>query len=449
MLRLAVKNLRAVSDAAIELKDITVLSGVNACGKSTLSKTLYHILHTAINFDDLQSEIYSQQISNLFFGISRTFREGLNRLPSSVIAQSEKLKILAERKWWLRTSVPSHDDVRGLLNAIQRYMELVDKSNSSSRSKQWFFAGLKRYMPDLTTDEADGEQIVEALTLAFSNIEAEFNKKLAKRPLSFLNNIIEQSLQLDRRLKNEVDVVFQMPNGTYESLLDIKQQRLQTPPGVDRIFYIDTPWVIDAEDTNVEDDRLKHRKHLIQSLTSRESSHFSSQIDISNIINGNVERDENSIMDNDFKFKTLSGIIFDLFQCATGIKSFSILQILLRKGLLDDGTVLVIDEPEAHLHPQWVVEYARLITLLNKHLGVRFFISTHSPDMVQAIQASAEEADKNESTLFYLASKSKNHENTFQFDALGFDIAPIFKSFNVALSKISGETAYSVNTSVK
>ena len=40
---------------------------------------------------------------------------------------------------------------------------------------------------------------------------------------------------------------------------------------------------------------------------------------------------------------------------ASGIKSLSILQKLLKNGWLNELTVLIIDEPENHLHPKWQV----------------------------------------------------------------------------------------------
>jgi len=53
LIRLTVNNLRAVKSAFIELKGITVVSGVNGCGKSTLSKLLYQIIRNSIHLDEL------------------------------------------------------------------------------------------------------------------------------------------------------------------------------------------------------------------------------------------------------------------------------------------------------------------------------------------------------------------------------------------------------------
>lgn len=121
--------------------------------------------------------------------------------------------------------------------------------------------------------------------------------------------------------------------------------------------------------------------------------------------------------------------------CATGIKSFSIVQMLLKLGHISSKTLLVFDEPEAHLHPQWVVEYARMIVLIHKYIGTKFFIATHNPDFVSAIRHIAEKEKMLDAVNFYLAQCEEGmYQYTYRH--LGNDIEPIFKSFNLALDRI-------------
>ena len=154
------------------------------------------------------------------------------------------------------------------------------------------------------------------------------------------------------------------------------------------------------------------------------------------IILGDVNIDEGIYSTDDFKFKRADGSIFNLIDVATGIKSFSIIQMLLKNGSLTDKTLLILDEPESNLHPQWIIEYARIIVLLNKELGVKFFIATHNPDMVSGIRYISEKENILEKVSFYLAEKSKDNFK-YNFKFLNKEIDPIFESFNIAIERIN------------
>ena len=99
-------------------------------------------------------------------------------------------------------------------------------------------------------------------------------------------------------------------------------------------------------------------------------------------------------------------------------------------------TLLIIDEPEAHLHPQWIVEYAKLLVLLNKKIGMKILISSHNPDMVSAIQSISKKEDIIDSVHFYIAKKNNEEGFKYTYKDLGTEIGDIFKSFNIALSRI-------------
>lgn len=154
------------------------------------------------------------------------------------------------------------------------------------------------------------------------------------------------------------------------------------------------------------------------------------------IINGDIDIDDNLYNSEILKFKRKDGEVFNLLDVATGVKSFSILKLLIKNGALNDKTLLIIDEPESNLHPQWIVEYARIIVLLNKELGVKFFLASHNPDMVSAIRYISEKENILENIHFYLAQKI---ENKFIYDYIHLDknIDPIFESFNISIDRIN------------
>lgn len=70
---------------------------------------------------------------------------------------------------------------------------------------------------------------------------------------------------------------------------------------------------------------------------------------------------------------------------ATGIKSFGIIQTLLKNSYITPLGFFVFDEPENHLHPVWQVAFAEiLIKLVEKKICI--MVNTHSPYMLEALQ---------------------------------------------------------------
>jgi len=92
----------------------------------------------------------------------------------------------------------------------------------------------------------------------------------------------------------------------------------------------------------------------------------------------------------------------DLINTATGIKTFGIFQVLSQNNWLNKDTVLIIDEPEVHLHPKWQLEMAKIITELVKS-GVKIVVNSHSPYMIEALKRYTEMEDVYSDTNFYLA----------------------------------------------
>ena len=69
---------------------------------------------------------------------------------------------------------------------------------------------------------------------------------------------------------------------------------------------------------------------------------------------------------------------------------------------LQEGTVLILDEPEVHLHPKWQLEYARLILKLVKD-SIKILVNSHSPYMIEALKRYSEVEEIENKTNFYLA----------------------------------------------
>lgn len=152
-------------------------------------------------------------------------------------------------------------------------------------------------------------------------------------------------------------------------------------------------------------------------------------------INGDIVLKQEDFMPPTLQYKRHDGLVIPIDKAATGIKSFAILYRLIENGHLDSETLLMIDEPESHLHPQWVVEYARMLVMIHKTFGTRIVIASHDPDMVLAIQTIANKQEVLDNTTFYIA-KLMPESNQYQFVNTGSSVEDIFESFNLSILRI-------------
>ena len=88
---------------------------------------------------------------------------------------------------------------------------------------------------------------------------------------------------------------------------------------------------------------------------------------------------------------------------STGLKTFVILKTLLTNGTIERNGIVILDEPEIHLHPEWQLLFAELIVLLNKEFGVNILLNTHSPYFLRAIQVYSAKYEMSDMCKYYLA----------------------------------------------
>ncbi len=125
------------------------------------------------------------------------------------------------------------------------------------------------------------------------------------------------------------------------------------------------------------------------------------------IINGEIKRENGR-----FLYQKKSGrrtpLNIEITNTAFGIKSFGLLQLLNDNGYLNKKYLLILDEPEVHLHPEWQVKYAELIVELVKN-GIYVLVNSHSPYMIQALKFySDKDLSAKSNASFYLAEKIEN-----------------------------------------
>ncbi|MFA7360469.1 MAG: AAA family ATPase [Candidatus Kapaibacterium sp.] len=446
-LEINIKDFRAINSADIILNGITVMAGNNGSGKSTISKLLYHTLKSAIDFD----KIVAKSLFSELLSIQHFLEEFSHEIDFYVRQNIRNRKNIDKDEYNMRFKfnrlfeINGDSDLKEKENRILSAIDLLIKTLSelpNELAKDEIFNRrlyrLERFFKEEFFDKENNTKSIEIAKLLEKLKEEIKNKfKLAyknieNRPISILDKIISSYFTEEVHVKN-------YNVNEYGTLItNRKDKKLSNFLTINKVVYIDTPMIVGVD--NIRLNNIPHWEDLDDLLKNKEENNVKRST-ISNllkdeIIDGETNYDSNN---NIFMYKRNDGYSIDLLSCATGLKSFSIMQILYNSGFLDDKTLLIIDEPETHLHPEWIVQYARLIVLLHKELKVNFLIGSHNPDMVMAIKyiTKKELGEENNPLNFYFASATENDKYKFDFKPFETNIEQIFKSFNTSLDDIN------------
>ena len=175
-----------------------------------------------------------------------------------------------------------------------------------------------------------------------------------------------------------------------EDLSDLKDSKISFNGDFvpSEIFYIDNISVFDLKDLDIL--RVNHIIHIKEAL---ENEDFNNSSEIVSKIDKIIQCDSLN---------------------SAGIKEIGIIQSLLQNNKLKENSFLIIDEPEASLHPQWEIKFAEILVLLAKELNIHIYLNSHSPMFIEAISLYSQYYDLLNETNFYLTQKQDNGKYNFK-----------------------------------
>jgi len=96
--------------------------------------------------------------------------------------------------------------------------------------------------------------------------------------------------------------------------------------------------------------------------------------------------------DDTFYVLKSNGLKVEFSLEAEGYKRFGLLWTLIRNGLLENGTILLWDEPEASINPELVPKIVHLLLELSRN-GVQVFLATHDYNLMKYFSITKKEQD--------------------------------------------------------
>ena len=385
-MNLYIEKIGKIKKADIKINGLTLLVGKNDTGKSTFNKLIFSIIESINNYKIFFSILTKIRIENESF--VPLLREYISK---------------ATPDDFLNKCMEIQEDLRlnkkflSLDKIIETVNEIENKSKDIKDNKDIlaYVSKIKQYKSS-RDDCSDKEQFKEIGTMEIRSVfeHSIINSKhiddIGKFMIYDNNNINE--ILMSAKVKNdflEEDIILS------EKVKAIIFRNVK---------YIETPFAI-------EKDVLIRRETMrdLQNSISQEIEHFNDDIALNKTELDYIQK--YILKDAIFSYdKEKKGFIYKvdssskplgMSNIASGVKSFALLFSLLKLNIFNKDTLLIIDEPENHLHPEWQIKYAELIAILVND-GFSILLSSHNPTFIQALNAYIQKYNIQNKSNFYL-----------------------------------------------
>lgn len=382
-MRANIKNFGKIKEANIEINGITVIAGENNTGKSTVGKAVSCMYNA---FHNLDAKVERERLKD----IVRLFVHSNPRFPEKFEMAFDKANEL------LNLDNPNEIEIEKI---ISPYFENENQSKIKEIAQN--------ALGYLKFDEYELKKMM--VGRIFSVV---FNRQI-------VNNIdIGDNASVELDIKDgEASVYFYKNNVSSITQMDLYCDGI----------YIDNPFLIDEIEKVLPYDKEEDAFNMIfrrnsfynlqhilaEKLSYSNLEKTSSLMDeaiyksrVDKLLNRIVETVKGDFVEKEDKFMFTdkdSNSEIELGNLSTGIKSFAIILKLIENRMINDKTMLVLDEPEVHLHPKWQLIYAEILVLLQKEFDLNIIITTHSPYFINAIEIYSAKNEVANRCKYYLA----------------------------------------------
>lgn len=413
-MELNIKNFASIKEASIKIDGITVIAGENNTGKSTIGKILFASFNSLNN---LEVRI-KDEINYSIRGLLRNFIRRLN-------FYSQKKNILVET---MTHEFKLNGIVNNILNDISNKEDINDINKKDI--EEIIFNNIKEY-----TNIND--KFITQENIKFISSKIEEYENISKEKLSY--NIISEYYndlfykQINSRILKNTNAEIEIND--FGISFEFKNDKcLKFEKGIcdNNVFLIDNPFVLDKKEDYfyspyIPDSYLiskihnRYNKDSILDKTLVEEKLEIIYKMLSNAINGKIIKKEDDFY---LEFDNIAEPI-SIHNLSAGLKSFTIIKMMLEEGILKEKYILVLDEPEIHLHPKWQLLYAEIIVLIQKLFNVYIVITTHSPYFLEAIELFTKKHCIDGKTNYYLSDIDKK-ENYSTINLVNDRISEIY-----------------------
>ena len=407
-MKLTIENLAKISKAEVELNGITVVAGYNSTGKSTISKALLGVMSA---YSNLSEKIMSQRS----FEIQRVLDNAASVDISAAVYLRRKTrmrrlarKLSADRSLKLETESLCFAAVEGLTEEETKQVEQY----------------IKAHFEEIQAEVEEKRDISEQDFASFL-VNNQFRTVFDQQINTFGS---DKACTIDLSAKEEIHLEIVNNKVVELPLLTLKEA---TP------FYIEPRHMLDM--SAMRYDIYQTDSSLCNELRASENTapenmtlEQYTQREHSTAMHGSLRPAEDAVRfyDNDFQS------VVSVKNTASGIKSMALIARLIENGKLAQRGMLIIDEPEVNLHPEWQLRFANFLVRLNKELDIQILLTTHSPYFLRAIEKYAQEWKVENGLKLYMTVPCREQENLYTLKDVTDTPNLIFKQLYLPLESL-------------
>ena len=411
MLQIELKNVARISSSLIEVCGITVIAGPNGAGKSTISRAAMTLCSVSSRLSGL---VQAERLTSIFSAL----RKSVGKYGGEIFPL---------------THFP--DEVRGFVGTWLSF----EWWENQGEVLEWFFdngSGKGNFIvyPDRFMES---QKFVEAL----KDVKPAIQEILGRDAVTYEKYVCEKAFRkafggqlrpLGIEKENETAITIKDGNGEISVKFNDEGMEEQKDMGrkvVTSVVYVEPIHYVDFVGNNNApvSDRYTAGGHCICNAISRPVPKSLSLEDdeeiketreilkeIAGVIHGRLVDDDDETVRFQERVRDKDYMI-DLKNMASGMKTMAAIVRAVENRSIRRGSLLIVDEPESNLHPDWQVKFAQFLVLLQKKLGILVLLNTHSPYFLRAVSVYAGR-EKAESRFYNLVPDSEEESTEEKID---------------------------------
>lgn len=391
-MQLRLKDVAKIKEATINVDGITVIAGENNTGKSKIGKVLFSIFNSMGNMEKkIGREKQNKLVDIITFQLQNGYMQG----------NVEGIEYRRNYRLWSRRLAKKLEEIifdgntSKIEEVVTRFIQESSLWKELEEPEEWIGECVLKL--EAIINIPDKKVMMEVITRWFDKV---FEGQLS--PLAEENVISQILLGIkDKWITCSFEDNICMECNTELNIMH-------------EAFYIDNPFVIDyMSKSYLRADLKATDAHLLRYLCKEDDifdNIFDSIIakekldEINGILSEIVGGEFVATPDGEYCLTSKKfNKPINVKNLSTGLKSFALIKRLLENGSLREKDVLILDEPEIHLHPEWQLAYAQIIVLLQKKFDLTTIITTHSPYFLDAIDIFSAKYGMSNRVNYYLA----------------------------------------------